>query len=112
MEPNLAGALSYALWWVTGIVFLVIEKNPEVKFHAWQSIGFFGGITVVRIVLGIIGGLFGSLFLGVIFGLISLALTILALVLWIMLMVRTYQGQRMVLPVVGPWAAQQAGIQV
>jgi uncharacterized membrane protein len=111
LAPNVAGFLCYLGWWITGIIFLVIEKdNREVKFHAWQSILFFGGVTILRIILGIIAAAFGSLILGVLFGLLNLVITIGAIVIWILLMVRTYQGTLMRLPIVGDYAAQQAGI--
>lgn len=108
LDTKLASTLCYALWWLTGIVFLVIDKdNPEVRFHAWQSIAFFGGITVLRIGLGIIGGLAGTA-VGVIFGLLNLLISLGAVIVWIVIMIQTYQGKRVVLPIAGPFAEQQA----
>src|ERR1700679_1592528 len=43
MEENVASALCYALGWITGVLFLVLEpynKNRTVRFHAFQSIFF------------------------------------------------------------------------
>ncbi len=85
LAENVAGLLCYVLGWVTGLIFLLIDKRPWVKFHAAQSIAVFGGLTVIRI-----GLLFMSHFLGwAIFGLIGL----LSLVLWIFLMVKAYQHE-------------------
>ena len=54
MEPNLEGLLCYVLGWITGLIFLIIEKeNQFVRFHAVQSIVVFGAYTVVAIILGI-----------------------------------------------------------
>ena len=107
LDTKLASTLCYALWWITGIIFLFIDKdNAEVRFHAWQSIAFFGGVTVLRIGLSIIGGLLGDL--GVIFGIINLLITLAAIIVWIIILIQTYQGKRMVLPVAGPFAEAQA----
>ena len=38
-DENIASLLCYAGWWVTGVIFLIIEKDSKtVKFNAWQSI--------------------------------------------------------------------------
>ena len=56
MQPNVEAGLSYVLTWVTGLIFFLMEKqNRFVRFHAMQSILFFGGITVIQILLNIIG---------------------------------------------------------
>jgi uncharacterized membrane protein len=55
MEQNLEGLLCYVLGWVTGIIFLLLEKeNKFVRFHAIQSIVVFGAYTVISIILGFI----------------------------------------------------------
>ena len=56
MQPNIEAGLSYVLGWVTGLIFFLMEKqNRFVRFHAMQSILFFGGLTVIRIILSFIG---------------------------------------------------------
>src|SRR6266536_3408205 len=58
MQPNVAAGLSYVLGWVTGLIFFLIEKqNRFVRFHAMQSILFFGGLTVLNVIFNFIGGL-------------------------------------------------------
>ena len=48
MTANVAAGLSYALWWVTGIVFWFAEKrNRYVRFHAWQSLMWTAALTVL-----------------------------------------------------------------
>ena len=55
MEQNLAGLLCYVLGWITGIIFLLLEKdNRFVRFHAIQSIVVFGAFTVLEIILSFI----------------------------------------------------------
>jgi len=46
LSPRLAAALSYAAWWITGIVFYVLERDPYARFHAAQAIAAFGAVAV------------------------------------------------------------------
>lgn len=84
--PNVAGLLCYIGGWVSGIIFFVIEqKNSWVRFHAAQSIVVFGTITVAAIILGlipIVGGAFAAI------------IWIIGFILWIILMVKAYHGER------------------
>lgn len=99
LAENVAGLLCYVLGWVTGIIFLLIDKRPFVKFHAAQSIVVFGGLTVLRIALAFIGGISGMMSFGL-FGLIGL----LGFVLWILLMIKAYQHEMFKLPIAAPIA--------
>jgi uncharacterized membrane protein len=93
LEPNIAGLLCYLGGWITGIVFLVIEqKNKFVRFHALQSIITFGALTVASTLLSWIP-FFGGFFFA--------AIVILAFILWILLMVKAYQGELYKVPVAG-----------
>jgi uncharacterized membrane protein len=93
LEPNVAGLLCYLGVWISGIVFLVIEqKNRFVRFHALQSIVTFGTLTVAGALLGWIP------YAGDIFGIV---IGILAFILWIVLMVKAYQGELYKVPLAG-----------
>jgi uncharacterized membrane protein len=113
IAENVAGLLCYVLGWVTGIIFFLIDKRPYVRFHAAQSIVVFGGLHVINIVIGIIFGA-GFVMMGgwsgfglgwALYSLISLA----AFVLWILLMVKAYQGEKFQVPVAGGIAQSFAG---
>jgi len=52
LGENLAGTLSYLFGWITGIIFLLIDKRGYVRFHALQSIFTFGGLMVLKYLLG------------------------------------------------------------
>ena len=113
MSENVAGLLCYLLGWVTGIIFFLIDKRPFVRFHAAQSIVVFGALHVINIVVAIsfgagfmmMGG-WGSFGLGwVVFRLIGLV----AFVLWIVLMVKAYQGEKFKVPVAAGIAETLAG---
>jgi uncharacterized membrane protein len=100
LEQNVAGLLCYVLGWITGIIFLLLEKeNKFVRFHAIQSILVFGAYTVIAIILG---------FIPVVGWILSYILGALAFILWIVLMVKAYQGQMYKLPVAGDIAAKSS----
>ena len=113
MAENVAGSLCYLLGWITGIIFFLIDKRPYVRFHAAQSIVVFGGLHVLSFVAGIIFGVgfmmsgrLGGFGLGyALYSLISLV----ALVLWIVLMVKASQGEKFQVPVAAGIATSFAG---
>jgi len=101
LTENVAGLLCYVLGWISGIVFLLIEpENKFVRFHAIQSIVVFGAITVAGVILG---------WIPVIGGFISGALSVLGFILWIVLMVKAYQGTKYKLPWAGDYAEKRSG---
>jgi len=100
LQENVAGLLCYVLGWLTGIIFLLIDKRPFVKFHAAQSIVVFGGLTVIRIALVFMHGFVGGGFLSWGFvGLLGLLVGLVTLVLWVLLMVKAYQHESFRVPV-------------
>jgi uncharacterized membrane protein len=113
MSENVAGFLCYLLGWVTGIIFFLIDKRPFVRFHAAQSIVVFGGLHIINIVIGIVfgagmmmAGRFGAFGMGAaLYGLISL----LAFILWILLMVKAYQHEKFEVPIAADIAKSFAG---
>ncbi|HKV03746.1 MAG TPA: DUF4870 domain-containing protein [Candidatus Acidoferrales bacterium] len=101
MPENVAGLLCYCLGWVTGLIFYFIDKRPYVRFHAAQSIVVFGGLQIIQIFLGFFFGMslwavgfsgFGGLALYWLLGVVGF-------VLWILLMIKAYQGERFRVPV-------------
>lgn len=99
IEQNVAGLLCYVLWWVTGIVFLIIEKeNKFVRFHAWQSIFTFAAITIVQIILS---------FIPIVGWILGIIIWILSVVLWVVCMLKAYRGEKFKLPIAGNLAENQ-----
>lgn len=93
MQANLAALLSYLAGFITGIVFFVIEKeNKFVRFHAMQSIVAFGGLFVLQMIL---------MFIPFIGWVLAPILGIASLILWVILMMKAYQGEKFKLPFVG-----------
>ncbi|OGO05279.1 MAG: hypothetical protein A2Y91_01645, partial [Chloroflexi bacterium RBG_13_54_8] len=102
LEANVAGLLCYVLGWITGLIFFLLEKEDKlVRFHAMQSIVTFGAFTAVFIVLSILEWL---PLVGVLFLVLESLIGILAFVLWIVLMIKAYQGERYKLPWAGDFA--------
>jgi uncharacterized membrane protein len=100
LSANVAGLLCYVLAWVTGIVFVVLEKKSNfVKFHAWQSIMTFGVLTVAQLILGWIP------FVGWV---LSILIGILMFVLWLILIIQAGTGKMWKVPWAGDWAEKQA----
>ncbi|MFQ6121704.1 MAG: DUF4870 domain-containing protein [Dehalococcoidales bacterium] len=99
LDENIAGLLCYVLGWVSGLVFVLIEqKSKFVRFHAIQSIYVFGVLHIGAIVLGWIP------FIGVA---LSGIIGILGVVLWIILMIKAYQGVKFKLPWAGDFAEKR-----
>lgn len=105
LDSNVAGALSYLLGFVTGLIFFLIEEEDEfVRFHAAQSMVVFGGLVVVSIVVNVFTGFLGATgffmgLFGLFFSLIWMVISVGALVLWIYLMVKAYQGETPRIPI-------------
>ena len=98
LDENIASALTYFLGFLTGILFFLVEKeNKTVRFHAMQSIITFVGLFVLIVIISFIP------FIGMITPLLWLA----ELVLWLVLMIKAYQGEKFKLPVIGDMAEAQ-----
>ena len=118
MDTNVVGALTYLAGFLTGIVFLVLDpykSNSFVRFHAFQSIFFNVAWVAFWIVWMILSAVLTPLTAGI-FGLIALPLmlifTLAGLGLWIFLMYQAYQQKLFRLPIVGKFAAEQAGVRL
>ena len=108
LEPNVAGLLCYLAGWITGLIFILIEKeNKFVRFHAMQSIVTFGALTVLWIVLSVIGQVHIPV-VSSLFWIIDIIAWVLGIVLWIVLMVKAYQGEKFKLPIAGDIAEKNS----
>jgi len=93
IQANVAASLSYLLGFVTGIIFYLVEKeNKFVRFHAMQSFIVFGFFFVLVMILSFIP------FVGQV---LTSFVGIISLVLWIILMIKAYQGEHFKLPIAG-----------
>jgi len=96
LEENVVGLLCYLLIWVTGLIFLLLEKeNRFVRFHAMQSLVTFLSLMVVVWILSAI-----AMFVWVLEPLVWIV-NLVILVFWIVGMVKAYQGEMYKFPVFG-----------
>ncbi len=99
IDENIEGLLGYLLGFITGILFLILEKeNKFVRFHAMQSTATFVLLLVISMVLWSIP---------IIGWVISPLISLLSLILWILLMYKAYKGEVYKLPIVGDFAEKQ-----
>ena len=105
LAPNIAAALSYLCGIVTGVIFFFIEKdNREVRFHAMQSII----LSIVSILFQILVRILAALpVIGFLAAILSVVVSLGFFVLWILLMVKAYQGEHFKIPYLGDIAEQQ-----
>lgn len=101
LDQNVAGALTYLGGVITGVLFLIIDKeNRFVRFHAMQSTFTFVAVLVVSFVffaIPIIGWILYPLFMVAVF------------VLWLVLMFKAFKGELYKLPYIGDLAEKQLG---
>lgn len=98
-QENLFAATSYLLGFITGIIFLLLEKKSTyVRFHAMQSTILFGGLFIVNIALG---------FIPLLGWIVGIFLSFAAFILWIVLMWKAFQGEWYHVPRIGEIAEQQ-----
>jgi uncharacterized membrane protein len=99
LDENVAAALTYALGWITGAAFLLVEpSNRFVRFHARQSVIVFGGLSIawfLAMAIPFVGWFFAWLII-----------PYLSVGLWLLLMYKAYRGQRFKLPLAGDLADQ------
>jgi len=103
LNENVAGALCYALFFFSGIVILVMEKeNKFVRFHALQSALWFMLLGVLSTVVGWIIGWIPLI--GWLSGNIIWLITVLS---WAFLMYNAFMGKKFKIPMVGDTAEAQ-----
>lgn len=115
LSVNAAGLLCYVAGWVTGIVFVVLEKKSTfVKFHAWQSIMVFGVLTVAHLILStILGAIAAATFpfsvgLAIFANVMGWLIGVAMFILWIILIIQAGTGKMWKVPGAGDWAEKQA----
>jgi len=97
LDKNVACAVTYVLGWVSGLIFFLAEKeDKEVRFHAVQAIILFGALTILSMI-PVIGWA------------LSPFLCLAGFVLWLVLILKAYKGEKVKLSVIGDWAEKWAG---
>jgi uncharacterized membrane protein len=112
LSVNSASALCYLFGLVTGIVFLVLapyNQDRRVRFHAYQSIFLNVAVIVIHIGVTMVSLMFHaiSFSLGVMIGSLHLLVSLGFFLVWLYMMWKSYQGEKVVLPIIGPLAERQ-----
>ena len=115
MNENMASALCYLIGFITGILFLVLapyNQDRNIRFHAFQSIFLNIAWVALWIVVTILLIPFRYIpFLGLFVSIVlQFSLGLGGIIVWLYMMFKTYNGEKIVLPVVGPLAEKQAGV--
>jgi uncharacterized membrane protein len=107
LSDNAAGGLAYVTI-IPAIIFLLVppyNTNPNVRFHSWQSIFLAIAWVAADIVLMIIGRLpFVGLINLILWPLVALGFFI----LWVVVLIKAFNGQRFKIPFIGDLAEKQA----
>ncbi len=101
LTDNIAGMLAYVTF-IPAIIFLVLEpynKNRFIRFHSFQCIFICIALIAIHIVLA---------FVPIIGWIVSVLVSLGAFILWIVLLIKAYQGQMFKVPFVGDMAEKQA----
>ncbi len=98
LNKNTAGALAYVMGPITGVIFLILERDSYVRFHAMQSIVVFIGLFILQWILS---------FTIILLPLVPL-IGILLFVLWLVMIYKAWQGEKWEVPVLGKFARQLA----
>jgi uncharacterized membrane protein len=115
MNENTMALIAYVLTWITGLIVLLTSPKTA-KYQRWHAIQAIG-LGIVWSVVGIVGNVLGvgffafgmggagpGMVIGLVFGLLSLGF----LVLWIVMMVTSYQGKKIRLPIIAGIADKNA----
>lgn len=110
---NGASALCYLFGFITGIVFLVLapyNQDRRVRFHAFQSIFLNVAVIVVHIGVTVLSLMFSVISLSLIALMSSLHMLVSLgfFLVWLYMMWTSYRGEKVVLPIIGPFAERQS----
>lgn len=109
LSDNVAGALAYFTI-IPAIIFLVIDPFKTrrfVRFHAFQCLFLCAAAFVLWFAFAMFGMVLG-MFSGMLLGMVSLLVQLGLFVVWLLVVIKAYQGQEFRLPVIGDLAAKQA----
>ena len=113
LEENVASLLCYICPPFISIIIMILEKqNLSVKFHSWQGtilgVLFFLGYIALKLMTEILGWIAAPL--GVLFSFFIAVFVLGWLLLWIVCLVKAYQGEDWKIPIIGDFAAKKAGL--
>jgi uncharacterized membrane protein len=109
LPENVAAALSYLFGWISGLVFLLFDRRPFVRYHAAQSVMVFGTLSLLLLVFsGFFLGTFLPQAAAVLF-LLHRMMELVWLAIAILLMLKASSGERYRFPYAAQYADRAAG---
>jgi len=107
LAPNAAAALAYLAWWVSGLLFFLIEReNRFVKFHAAQALVGLGALWALGLTMWAVA--FAAIFVSAAASTVLLyaayAVWLAGIAAWAICTVRAWKGDEFELPIFGPIA--------
>jgi uncharacterized membrane protein len=110
LEPHIAGLLCYAMGFITGVIFLLLEpykRSPFIRFHAFQAVFLSLVGLAAYFVLAMVSAILPTIVWPVTWTL-GLLLELGFFLLWLFLMYKAYNREQFKFPVIGDLAAKQA----
>jgi len=102
MDNKTPAWLTYLFVWVTGLIFLGVEKDDEnIRWHAANSLAVFGAATLAGVALSILSRI---PFLGILFAIIGWIVGVVTFILWIVLMINAGNGTKFKVPFITDFA--------
>lgn len=115
IEENVAGLLCYLFGWISGLIFLLIDKRPFVKFHGAQSIALSIAFFVVWVAFWIVTMILGMITallhfpIGFLMAFLFPVVIIAFFIIFIFCMYKAYQHEKFKLPVIGSIVEKMLG---
>ena len=113
LAPRTAATLAYAAWWMTGLIFWLLEREDRfVRFHAAQALAAFGLISLLIVTFGVLAGVSLSFLPAAFMPLLGAAFVtwVGGLALWLLAMWKAASGDAFRIPLAADWADRLAGI--
>jgi uncharacterized membrane protein len=112
LDPGVAAALAYVVWWLTGLLIYLLERDSRfVKLHAMQSIVGLGGLWLLGIAIWAFS--FLALFVSAdafhLFIQLANVPWIAGVILWLICLFKAYSGEWWKIPIAGDVAERIVG---
>lgn len=110
LAENVAGLLCYLFGWLSGLIFILVNKRPFVKFHGAQSIALSIGFFVVWVAFWIVTMVLGMITailhfpIGFLMAFLFPVVILAFFVVFIFCMYKAYNHEMFKLPIIGNFA--------
>jgi uncharacterized membrane protein len=115
LEENVAGLLCYLFGWISGLIFLLIDKRPFVRFHGAQSIALNLSFFVVWVAFWMVTAILGFITtmmhfpVGFLMAFLFPVVIIAFFALFIYCMYKAYHHEKYKVPIIGDIVEKMLG---